>query len=210
MRKNMKAASIAIIATLAFLLLLAILHILKPEIDPSWRVISEYEIGRFGWIMQLSFISLAIGSLSLFIALKSHIHTLSARIGLGLLLVTVVGITIGAIFPSDPITTPRDAFTTAGSLHNFGGLLSVLMFPIVATFITWGLRGSKDWKSIHLLLLLLTTIVWLSLGAYFATYYASGAVGPDVPIGWPNRTFIVVYSFWVIAAAWQVVRLEKR
>jgi hypothetical protein len=30
----------------AFLALLAVLHPLKSEFDPSWRVISDYEIGR--------------------------------------------------------------------------------------------------------------------------------------------------------------------
>ena len=30
-----------------FLALLILLHVLKPEFDPTWRMISEYEIGRF-------------------------------------------------------------------------------------------------------------------------------------------------------------------
>jgi hypothetical protein len=29
-----------------FLALLILLHVLKPEFDPTWRMISEYEIGR--------------------------------------------------------------------------------------------------------------------------------------------------------------------
>lgn len=35
-----------------FLLLLATLHLLKADLDPSWHFISEYEIGRHGWLMQ--------------------------------------------------------------------------------------------------------------------------------------------------------------
>jgi hypothetical protein len=39
-------------------------HFLKPEFDPSWRMVSEYAIGRWGWVMQLAFFSLTIATLS--------------------------------------------------------------------------------------------------------------------------------------------------
>jgi hypothetical protein len=50
------AARITFWAAALFLVLIAVLHILKPEYDPSWRMISEYAIGRFGWVMQLAFV----------------------------------------------------------------------------------------------------------------------------------------------------------
>ena len=34
--------------TVTFVLLLAALHVIKPEIDPSWRFISEYALGDHG------------------------------------------------------------------------------------------------------------------------------------------------------------------
>ena len=51
----MLTAYAAILFTAIFLGLLALLHFLKPELDPAWRMISEYEIGRFGWMMRLAF-----------------------------------------------------------------------------------------------------------------------------------------------------------
>ena len=42
-----------------FLVLPAALLMLKPEIDPAWRFISEYSIGHHGWMMALAFLSLA-------------------------------------------------------------------------------------------------------------------------------------------------------
>ena len=50
------AAQLSLVAVGAFSLLLVLLHVLKPEIDPSWRMISEYEIGRYGWAMRLAFV----------------------------------------------------------------------------------------------------------------------------------------------------------
>ena len=43
------AAKISLASTAVFLILLAALHFIEPQIDPSWHMISEYEIGRFGW-----------------------------------------------------------------------------------------------------------------------------------------------------------------
>jgi hypothetical protein len=51
------AARLSFAATTLFLVLLAALHLFKPELDPSWHVISEYAIGRYGWLMVLAFLS---------------------------------------------------------------------------------------------------------------------------------------------------------
>lgn len=204
------AARFSIIAITIFLVLLSALHILKSEIDPSWRVISEYEIGRFGWIMQIAFLFLAAASLSLFLALKSYLKSIIGRLGLLLLLVTVFGISIGAIFVSDPITTPRDELTTAGYMHNLGGLFSVLVFPFVAAFITLGLVHVKAFKNIRLLLIMLSFITWISLLGHFYTYYSSGEIGPDTLIGLPNRVFIVAYTLWIMIIAWKASTISKK
>lgn len=49
------SAHVSFAAAAAFVVLLAALHFLEPEFDPSWRFISEYELGRYGWAMRLAF-----------------------------------------------------------------------------------------------------------------------------------------------------------
>src|SRR5688572_28628383 len=115
------AARLALAGAAAFVLLLAVLHILKPELDPSWRFISEYAIGDHGWLMALAFCSLATAYAALFVALRSQIRSLDGRIGLGLLLVSALGLTMAGVFTSDPITTVPSAATPSGRLHNLGG-----------------------------------------------------------------------------------------
>ena len=44
-------ARFALGAGLGFALLLALLHVLRPDLDPSWRFISEYAVGSFGYLM---------------------------------------------------------------------------------------------------------------------------------------------------------------
>ena len=41
-------AEISLMAVASFSVLLILLHFLKPELDPSWRMISEYEIVEIG------------------------------------------------------------------------------------------------------------------------------------------------------------------
>lgn len=45
---RLKFARFALMFGIAFLLLLASLHLIEPEFDPSWRMISEYELGKYG------------------------------------------------------------------------------------------------------------------------------------------------------------------
>src|SRR5215211_4481578 len=137
------AALLSFVAAATFLVLLATLHFIKPELDPSWRMVSEYEIGRYGWVMVLAFLSLAFSCATLFVAIRSQIPTNGGSIGLALLLVSALGMTIAAIFTSDPITASSDELTTHGNLHGLGALLGIPSFPIAAALISWSLARNQ-------------------------------------------------------------------
>jgi hypothetical protein len=130
------AARLSFAAAATFLALLAALHLLKPEVDPSWRMVSEYEIGRYGWMMLLAFLSLAFSCVALVVAVRSQLRTVVGRIGLALLLVSASGMTIAAIFTSDPITASQSELTTHGNLHGMGALLGIPSFPVAAALIS--------------------------------------------------------------------------
>ena len=55
------AAWLAMLATVAAILLLATLHVLSPEFSLSWRVIGEYAFGRYPSVLSLMFLSWVIG-----------------------------------------------------------------------------------------------------------------------------------------------------
>jgi len=96
----------AILASaILFLVLLTALLVLKPEIDPAWRFISEYSIGRHGWMMALAFFSMAASCVATVIALWSQVQP-GGKIGIGFLLIGALGLTLAGIFTTDPITTP--------------------------------------------------------------------------------------------------------
>ena len=200
---SVSAARITFWAAALFLVLLAALHIIKPEYDPSWRTVSEYAIGRFGWAMQLAFFSLAIASVCAISAVWELRSTIG-YIGLMLLLVAATGMIIGGIFPTDPITTAPDALSASGKMHILGGQLGIPSIPLAMTLISWALtRRHLAWADVRRWLWLLVSLAWLGFGAvvFLAFVVAKGTLGPEVLIGWPNRLFMIGYSLWLMVVA---------
>ncbi len=198
------AARLSFAAAATFLVLLTALHFIKPEFDPSWRVISEYAIGRYGWIMVLGFLSLALSCGALFIAIWSQIRAIGGRIGLAFLLVAAAGLIIAAIFTTDPITASQDELTTDGNLHALGAALGT-GFPIAATLIGLSLARNQAWSPARRSLLWAAGLTWIGF-LVFALSMAimfpdDGTFGPDVLIGWPNRFMIVAYSAWLMVGS---------
>ena len=63
------AAWTAIAASGVALALLLSLHVLSPEFSPAWRMISEYEIGRHGWLIRAAVFCWSIGFFGLAVVL---------------------------------------------------------------------------------------------------------------------------------------------
>jgi hypothetical protein len=207
------AASLAIVAAGAALLLLAGLHILSPEFDPSWRVVSEYANGRYGWLLSLMFASWAVSSFALAFAIRSRVRTRGGRIGLGFLVLAGVGQAMAAVFD---INHP---------LHDLAGVLGIGGLPVAAMLISVSLIRTQPWFASRKALLWTANLTWVSvvlMAATFAimiaTYLSAGgdmtakvvtALPPGVLglVGWTNRLLIVAYCAWVITVAWQARRI---
>jgi hypothetical protein len=208
------AALLAFAGAFTFAVLLVALHFIKPELDPSWHFISEYAIGRYGWMMVLAFLSLALGYVGLFVAIRSQLRTITGRIGLALLLVSALGLIIAAVFTTDPITVSEDAVTTEGTLHNLGGTLGIAM-PFAAVLVGWDLARDPAWSSAKRLLMWATG---LALVAFVVSFFSLGIMlsqsggefGSDVSVGWANRIEILAYSVWLMVVARQAIQVRGR
>jgi len=193
------AADVGLAGALAFSILLVLLHFLKPENDPSWRMISEYEIGRYGWLMRLAFFCWSIGFFGLAVALWQQASMLAE----GLLAIVAIGLVGAGIFAADPITTLRDAQTRAGKLHALFGAITVLGIPITATVVDWGLSSNQLAVPTQRYLPWMSLMVWLGLLAMILAFAFFGAkkipLGPQAHIGWPNRFMVFTYVAWLIS-----------
>jgi len=199
----------AILASaILFLVLLTALLVLKPEIDPAWRFISEYSIGRHGWMMALAFFSMAASCVATVIALWSQVQ-LGGKIGIGFLLIGALGLTLAGIFTTDPITTPLDAQSTSSQLHGLGAVLGDGV-PVGATLITGSLIRNKSWRPARWWMIGILAVVWIVYVWLLMSMPADGNFGPGVAVGWPSRLLMVSYSLWFIVTAWQALRLRKQ
>jgi len=176
-------------------------------------MVSEYEIGDYGCVMVLAFLSLAFSCATLFVAIRSQTRTTGGRIGLALLVVSGLGITIAAIFTADPITASNDELTTHGTLHGVGALLGIPTFPVAATLISLSLVRNRGWSPARRSLLWTAALIWISLLVFVVHMVvmlpqSGGEFGPDVPIGWPNRLFVAAMSAWLMVVAWRAGRLS--
>jgi hypothetical protein len=208
------AARLAIAAAAAVLLLLAGLHGLSPEFDPSWRMVSEYATGRYGWVLSLMFVSWALSSWALAFVIWPQLKTIAGRIGLGFLIAAGVGEAMASVFD---ITHP---------LHSVAALIGIPSLAIAAMLISVNLGRAKAWFPARKLLLWTANLTWVSL-VLMATSFAtliftytraggdmSAGVITTLPpgviavVGWANRLLVLAYSLWVITVARQAIKLD--
>lgn len=208
------AARLALVADAATLLLLASLHVLSPEFAPSWRMVSEYALGRYGWVLSLMFLAWGISSWALAVSLWPQVSSRAGKVGICLLVVAGLGEAMAAVFD-----------ITHDSGHSIAGVLGMGGFPIAAILLSVSLGRASGWRSVKRPLLWLAHLSWISivlLGATLAlmtaqvvqiyghlpahapTALPAGVLGLD---GWADRLYILSACAWLAVAAVRAVRL---
>ena len=212
------AAWLAVAATAMTLLLLAGLHVLSPEFDPSWRVISEYALGHYGWVLSLMFLSWGISSWALAIAIWPQVQTRAGRVGLSFLVIAGIGEAMASVF---------DVTHEVG--HGIAGLLGVCGFPVAALLLSVALGRSQAWRSARKPLLWIANLSWISVVLLIVTlvvmtmqmtrangghlpHHAPKSLPPGVLglDGWADRLIVLSNCAWVFVAGWQAVKLHHR
>jgi len=205
---SLTTARLAIAASTAALLLLASLHMLSPEFDPSWRMVSEYANGQYGWVLSLMFVSWAVSSWALAFAIWSQVRTRAGQIGLVFLIAAGIGEAMASVFDINH------------SLHGLAAMIGIGSLPVAALLISVSLGRSQGWSVAKKALLWTANLTWMSvvlLAATFAilivTYTQAGGdmtaevtvlpPGVIALVGWANRLLVVVYCVWVMTVAWR-------
>jgi len=213
---SVSVARLAIAAAAAVLLLLASLHILSPEFDPSWRMVSEYANGHYGWVLSLMFASWAVSSWAIAFAIRSQVRTIADKIGLVFLIAAGVGEAMASVF--DIKHQP---------LHDMAGYIGILSLPVAAMLISVRLSRTQPWSAAKKALLWTANLTWVSVVLLVATFIvmivtytqAGGKIDPQAEVialppgviavvGWANRLLIVVYCAWVMTVAWQAIKVR--
>ena len=209
------AARISFVTSVLTLVLLAALHLLSPEFDPSWRMVSEYANGQYGWVLSLMFVSWAVSSWTLAFAIWSQVKTIAGKVGLCFLISAGVGEAMASVFDINH------------SLHGLSALIGIGSLPIAAMLISVGLSRTQHWSGARRALLWTANLTWISVLLMAATFIilivtftqAGGETTSQVTelpagvialVGWANRLLIIVYAVWVMTVSWKAIRLHAQ
>ena len=210
-------ARLAIGTSIAVLFTLAILHILSPEFNPSWRMVSEYANGEYSWVLSMMFIFWALSSWILAFTIWSEVKTTAGKVGLYFLIASGIGEAMAAVFDINH------------SLHGLASLIGIGGLPIAAMLISTSLGRTEAWSAAKKSLLWTAHLTWISvllMGITFAilitTFTQAGGdmTSTEVPttlpdgvialVGWANRFLIVAYCAWLINVAWNTIKLKTQ
>jgi hypothetical protein len=196
------SAAYSLGASALAVVLIVLLHVLEPEFAPSWRMLSEYALGRYGMLMRAAFLAMGTAVIAVAVALWGAAGPWS--LGLGLVAIGPLG---AAFIDTDPITTPRAQVSRRSNVHAALGSLFILGFPLAATAAGISLAVGPAvlpvlaWAS----LVPWITLVWF-LGTSVQHTRPDAVGGPEVRIGWPNRVNILADLWWVALVAVTLLR----
>lgn len=199
------AASLTTIFAILALVCLLTLHFASPEFQPSWRMISEYALGRHKWLITAFFICWGLSSFSLAAYLWPRVNGTWVTVGVILLVVSGVGEIMGGLFD------------VKHKLHGAAFILGVPAVPVAALLIGYYLTRETP----HSLTIAISHATWISMilmGVSLAVLMtgfknAGYTIDQNTPppdklpdgvialAGYANRLLILCYVGWLLLIA---------
>ena len=194
-----RAATIALVGAAYFVVIIVVLHFLRPDLNPIRRPTSEYAVGQYGFLMTSAFFSMSLASFALVIGLYRGVsQSARSRIGLALLGIWGVGVLIAMSFPIDPEGAPQ---TISGTIHRINGPLAFLSLTAGAILVSRRFKQDEQWRPFHRTALLLSLV----MVAVFIATFVNIATGSGFA-GLCQRIFLVAFATWFLLTA---VRLRS-
>lgn len=158
------------------LLCLLLLHFVSPEFKPSWRMVSEYALGKHKWLLTSFFIFWSISTMLAANLCFNIVTTKWAVFGAILIFISGIGALMGGLFDMKH------------KLHGLSFALGVPTFPIGALIIAYHFSNQNNWLPHKNELLISAHSVWVSLVFMAASmgFFFSGLKKAGVPFG-PNQ-----------------------
>lgn len=192
------------------LLCLLLLHFLSPEYHPSWRMISEYAMGKHKTFLTAFFVLSAVCTAMLPLLLWNETTGIWSKVGLVLVFLSGVGALMGGLFD---LKHP---------LHGAAFALGVPTIMVGALLVSYHLVQRSDWAQYATGTLLSAHAIWISLVLMGVSMIVMmngfkqagvpmgpGATPPDhVPpgviavTGYFNRLLVVCNTAWVMMMAY--------
>jgi hypothetical protein len=179
-------------------------HFLRPEDDPLSSPISQYAVGRFGFVVTAALFSWGVAGWALASGLSRGVSPASrSRAGLVLLVVFGAGLLVASFFPMDVPFRPRDP-TPTGATHLFAASVSTLLFPFAALLLARSFGSDGPWLSFYsfahrlgLVILVAMPIVFAFGSLYFALF------------GLVQKIYALLVLAWMMATSARLGRVAR-
>lgn len=191
-------ARVAIAAIMAYQALSVAAVAVNPQWNPLTRQLSEYALGRQGWLQGVAFLASAVAYAALFVAFRPRVRGASGRAGLIVLAYCALA-TIGvALFVTDPVSTAPAAVSLRGTLHVVFGASALVLLPVAALMLTRSLARTHPTRASSRRAL--NRVAFLPLTG-FTLIWVPEVAGLLPARGWPDRILFLTYTAWVITVA---------
>ena len=172
------------------------LHFLRPDYAPATNFISNYAVGRYGWIMTTWFLAMSCGLLTLAAGLYTNgLRSIIACLGIFLLVVAAIGLVVSAMFPTDAPGAPS---TPTGAIHDMSFLVNVGSIFLASVLLSVSFGAHPAWRSYRRTAWILTSLILLGFVVQFLTLHKG------MPYGLANRFFVVVLFAWLFAVSFRL------
>jgi hypothetical protein len=191
-RTRSAAAAFVVMATIYSMATIVFIHVLRPGDDPLASPISQYAVGRFGYLMTACLLLWGLAGWALAAALSRGPSGLApSRVGFGLWVVFGAGLVVAAFVPVD---VPYDMWNMSptGKVHVFAASVSTFTAPIAALL----LPGRSSRRS--------RAFAWVLLAA-MPTVFLSGAFVPAI-FGLVQKVYALLVLTWMLLEARSLMR----
>lgn len=163
----------------ADLVVLVLLHVLRPDVDPVLRPTSEYALGPLGGLMLFATVGVGVAALLLVPVLRPRVPGTPGRVGLVLLGLFGVVKVVQAAFPIDPPGTA----TAVGAVHDVLGTVAFVALPVAAVLLARATGARAP--------------LWVAAGLSAALL----VVLAGAPFGLAQRVYLVLATGWLLVTA---------
>lgn len=181
-----------------FVVAVVAMHLIRPDLDPMDRTISEYALGGSGWLMTVAWFAGGAGVLALALGLhRSLAPGDGVRLSVWLMVITaLVGFVASGVFRTDvPDAEGVTGATVAGQLHDGAGLVGFVAL-LVAAFVLRGVFArNPGWQDLSL------PTRWFTR-AMVAMFVARVSM---VIVRLPGSAGLVQRILWLFMLAWLVL-----
>ncbi len=212
-------AMISLIGLAYFVVIIIIMHKLRPDYNPRSRYISEYAVGKYGQLAASSFVIYGLAILGIYLCLLTVLLVRAeSNIGLTLMAVWGVAVVITGFFKVDFKDKPM---SLRGTVHSIASAIGVAASTIGLIVLSFNFSLNESTQSIAfvaqmiaIVASILAVLLFLGLLGDMVLKYNNNNNMPSILLslhnltGLTERWLVGISVVWIMLAALTVLMIE--